>query len=447
MHLGELEEYEARERAHARATGRACAPSGFIRDLKPLFADQRFPRRLGVHRSGAPLDFLLLLYPSTIVYVPPTSKKQLEARVGMPVRELVELQRYGFVCPVIGHPTDYAGLDYFDELLERRPPSIWARGDEVAHAYADAGAYWDEVRERVPLSEMARLPWVRAKWRRHWPQATEDELTSKIKIELGTNYVDLCIFGYGPLAQAVVGLEDVDWVARRLLELNEVATYPQLIGAGGTLNYGIGEAAVIEAVQQDLLMRPSTRFLGPEAEIISTGLGLPPVSRLGAEELKAFHESGAAKRLWKALDLLEAEVQPLDAADSGDDALREAAAQATSLVKEAVRESETISYSSRRTTMEERASVLGQVMKVAPSVGVGATATLAYGENPVAALLATAGTLSFAHTVSQLNPVRKRLLQRLDDAIVDHLMSREFTPLTTQFWWLRKLAPTRRRGK
>lgn len=437
MRRRELEDYEARERELARVKGAACAPAGFISDIRPLFSDQRYPVRLGVHRSGAPLDVLLLLYPATVIYVPPTTRDQLGQRFGMTVEEVVNLQRGGFVRPIIGHPSDYAGLDHLDELLEMRPPSVWARGDELAHVFADAASFWDEVRTDVPVQEMARIDWVRAKWRRHYPSATERSLTEKIEIELGTNYVDLCVFGFAPLARQIVELGDAAWSARRLLEVNEVATYPQLIGAGGTVNYGIRDAAAIEAAQRDLLLRPAARFLGPEARIITTGLGLPTAPRLDTEALREFHRRGSADRLWKTFSILESELSTQGDTDGDDVALRDAASRAAEAVEAALRESQGLAYELERTEVDKRVGAAAQVFKVAPAAGVVAAATTRFGYNPLAATIAGISVLGGTHVASQLAPIRDRL-RELDDLIVDRLMSRKFPPLVTQFWWLRR---------
>jgi len=430
----ELEQYESDERAWARQQARKVAPSGFISDIRPLFADQHLPSRFAFQRPGAPLPLLLLLYPTTQIYLPPTTREVLENRLDMPLEQAVDLQERGFIRPIIGHPTDYAGLTHFDPILKRCPPSVWARGDEVAHHSANAAEYWEEARRILPLDEVSRVEWVRSKWGRHYPHLDEEWLTQRVKIEVCTNYVDLCIFGFQPLARRIVAIDDPSWMVRRLLEVNEVATYPHLIGAAGTVNYGIQDEAVIESVQRDLLVDQKLRFLGPEAKLLTAGMGLSVPADLSPDALEAFHTSGTATKLWAALQALETELARYDKDDQAD-ALLEASARATRLVQEAIRDSESISYEIDRSRLAKRVHrTVDLATKLASTVAIGVTAMSTQMLSPVAAWLAGVSLTAFA---SNLDVVREELGE-VDERITDTLMSKRFSPLATQLWWVRR---------
>lgn len=207
MEVPELEIYEGRERAYARDQGRHGAGGGVIETMAPVFADQLLPERHALQRGGAPLGALVFLYATTIVFLPPASQGTLERRLGMPLEYVLELQRNGIVRPIIGHPTDYAELSHLDPILALDPPSLWARGDEVAHVYGRAAEHWDTAREVLPFDDILRVPWVRAKWSEQRPRTSQLDLDERIRVEVSTNFVNLCIFGFEPLARSIAELK------------------------------------------------------------------------------------------------------------------------------------------------------------------------------------------------------------------------------------------------
>ena len=431
MKREELEQYEDEERRWARSVGSAVAPQGFVEDIRPLFRDQTLPERHAVRRRGAPFHILLLLYPSTIIYVLPISAKALRTLVGMPLAQLVELVDCGIVRPIIGHPTDYAGLSHFDPILRRklRVPSVWARGDEVAHSYADAAAHWEEARKVLPLEDLARLPAARNKWQRQFPFLRGEALTDRVKVEVCTNYVDLCIFGWQPLARRLADLSDHRWMFRRLLELNEVATYPHLIGAAGTVNYGLADASDVEAAKRELLIAGKVEVIGPEASLLTSGLNIRFPSEMTTDALVAFHEADMASRLWRALQLLERKVAEAEVGPS----LVDASARAAVVFEEAERHATDIAFAlDRRRLRKQVHHSVDAITKLGSTAGIGLAALSTHALSPIAAILAGIAASKY---ISDIDFVREELT-RIDESITDRLLGRKFSSLATQLWWI-----------
>lgn len=433
MNVDETRRYEEEERSYARQQGRHAIQSGFVTNLSRVYEDQRLPMRYGFSREGVPLSLMLLLYPATIVYVPPMSKPQLEKRLQMPISRFVELQDRGLLKPFIGHPTRYADLKHLDPILERRPPSVWARGDEVAHAYANAAEYWKEARRELPLDSITRIKWVRDKWRRHYPALDSRTLTAQLKTEVCTNYVDLCIFGFRPLARRLLDLKNPSWFTRRLLELNEVATYPHLLGAGGIPNYRVEDAKIIETLKRQLLLCGDVRYLGQEAKILLDGLALSSPEMLSAESVMEFHRTGTAAKLWKALEELERQVAQFQAQPDIEPLLG-ASVYATDRVRDAVRIATSITYEIDRQRIERPVGrIVDCCFKIASGVGIGLAALRMGGFAPFAAVMAGAGGASF---LSRLR-MSDELISAVDREITDWIMSQRFGKLATNFWWIK----------
>lgn len=432
MNLSTLEAYEDSEREYVRSVGAKAAPNGYVSEGSRIYSDQGLPKRLGFHRHGAPLNALVFLYESTVVYVPPTTKHRIEMRLGMDWDDFVSLSHSRQVQPVIGHPSHYARRPHFDALFEVRPPSVWARGDELAHSFAGARDYWAKAMTDVPAEAMAKVPWLRNKFQRHFPSLRGVALEERIAVEIRTNYVDLCIYGFEPLAQELASALDLSWSARRILEISELITYPTLMGMGGMPNYGLEDATAIECASQGFLLTGSTRTrtLGPELSILTTGLNLTVPDHVSAHTVEQFHGDGMSDRLWKALAALETRVA--QSVQDPDD-LSEVSETAATIVRESLTE---IADAPSRL---DRRRYSGRVHHATDfTVKMGSAAALTVATHSVLGLdwgQSLLGGAGLAQTLWSLAGFQGSLAET-DRKVGDMLARRRAGELATQLWWL-----------
>lgn len=434
MQAPELTIYEKTERAFARQRGVRGAAGGVIHDMAPVFGDQRLPQRHALQRGGAPLAPLLFLYPTTIVFLPPTDQRTLEARAGMPLEYLVELQHHNVVLPILGHPADYAELSHFDPILNMRPPSLWARGDEVAHVYGCAAEHWTTARAVLPFERILEVPWVREKWSAHHPDISETELDDRIVIEVATNFVNLCIFGWEPLARDIAQAESASALVHRLLLMNELLTYPQLMGAGGTPNYGLSRRDAITEAQSRLLADTNCEFVSAHAELLLEGLHLSVPCGVTPDAIKEFHRLDLASHLWGALEELEHDLVELRGADVNDD-LECRAHDAAILLESGFREAHNIALVEREKKLSTRVRLaLDVATKLGSATTIAAGAALGFNLPAFTAALAGISTAAFVARLELYDHAAKAL----DARILDALLRRGASGLATQIWWLEK---------
>jgi hypothetical protein len=430
MNREELEDYERKERQIASSNGRLAVDHGYVTNVRPIFDDLRLPDSFGVQRRHAPLQILAWLYPTTIVYLPPMTERLLEARLGMHVEDFIELYDKGVARALIGHPVEYSNLKHFDPILRRRPPSVWARGDELAHRFAKAADYWKDARRLLPLSRICKLKWVRSKWKRHYPHLSGRALTNQIEIEVCTNYVDLCIFGWEPLAQFILEVPNPSWVAKRLLELNETITYPQLLGIGGTFNYGVQETHLMNSIRSQSLVPVQARLIGKEARILLDGLSLTFPQFTDAETVLSFHKASLAPKLWSTMKDLEKQLaKPAAALRLGS--LAEASQKTEELISMALNDVRSIAFADARRRIGKEVSFC---------VKSGSIATIALASR-LSGVLGLLGSALAGIAVSEFAATTKpfdQLVSGIEDAITDWIMSKKFTPLATHLWWIQE---------
>ena len=351
MKLARLQEIEDEQRQEVIRIGRAAAPDGYVENIRAIYPKMYLPRRFAFYRRGAPLAALMLLYEKCVVYIPPAGTAELHQRCRMSFDLLMDYAESGAIQPVVGHPVDYASGKHFDRLFELKPPSVWARGDELAQSFAGGPQHWDRARSLLSIDRYADLGWLRAKWRRHFPNLSENELTNRLHVELCTNFVDLCIFGYEPLAEAIARETDASFSAEKLLEMSELLTYPFLMGIGGTPNYGFESPEVIQAARAFAYTEtPVPKHVGFEADILLKGLNIDVATNAGPDIVRQFHADGMAKRLWASLEELEVAVaRPAPGKDANS--LIDTSIRAEGLIKDALREINAASKEARRATI------------------------------------------------------------------------------------------------
>jgi hypothetical protein len=161
---------------------------------------------------------------------------------------------------------------------------------------------------------MSKLPAARDRFARLFPTATPAELTSRIELDILTNYADLWICGEGVVADGLAALKDPATIYAALLTLNEVRTYPLLFGLGGTANYSVAnfkeEAPLMEPFGRKL--KPRGAPLPESLDMLLRGIRID-VRQLRAADLIALHASGDAERLRTAVRLFEDEAALLSA--------------------------------------------------------------------------------------------------------------------------------------
>lgn len=430
MKLKELQLYEESERETARLYGPAAVSNGFIADGPLIYTDKLVSSRLAFHRQGAPLKALLLLYEQTVVYIPPADKSELEQRFGISWSDLLKLSERECIIPVIGHPTHYSDKVHFDSMLKLKPASVWARGDEIAHRFADGAEYWSIAKRIVPYADMSQTDWLQKRFQRHFPSLSSDSRLDRIQTELLTNFVDLCIHGYEPLATELVTLPDPGYAAKRLLEVSEILTYPSLMGLGGTPNYGLNsEIAVAEARGAEYLHRG--RELGPEAELLLRGLSIGFPRLMSPELIMQFHRDGMSTWLWQALAKLEHQVALKTESHSTE--LTDAATHAQEILAEALREVRGAGYSSLRSRSHDLArSTVGLTIKLGESSALATAAWGPLGHDWMNLALAGVQFSSVLLAAKKFESATNLAERRIADLIAN----RKTSPLASQLWWL-----------
>jgi hypothetical protein len=305
---------------------------------------------------------------------------------------------------------------------------VWARGDELARRFAGADGYWDIARAELSTMEMVGASWIRKKFKKQFPNVSEPSLTERIEIELITNFVDLCIYGWEPIAMDLARDPNRDYAARRILELSELLTYPTLMGMGGTPNYGFASDLAISRLTGRPHGPGPARHVGDLASLLVDGLDLRFPQSIDTDLVAQFHSDSMATRLWAALEaledsLLEDERHATTAPD--------AAARAERTLLDTLREVRGPGLRDNRRRADRGAQTwVDLTMKVGTAAGL-TVCSGALGIDWVAA--AGLGT-----GVTGILPTRvwDGSSQRVEEAIRDRLMVRRSGALATQVWWL-----------
>lgn len=316
-----LAKYEEKERQIARSLCGKALTGDIISDPECIFADLLpLPKPRALHRPTTPLGILCLLYPRTFVFVPPTSVERFEERLGgVKIFEFMSLVEHNLVQPIIGHPKQYADLPYLDPLFDLNPPSIWARGTEIILGVG-GDLLFEEARRVLPLDAIAKIDWIRQKWRRQHFLETESGLSKRIKEEVVTNYVNLCAFGFHNYArQDIARIHEPSRLVSDLLDANEIAVYPKLMAAGGTPTYLARKKLEISGAQNAMTLDPVIQtppnYVDEGLEFLLRQCNLIFPTQLSVEQLVKFHESGEGEKLRQVVADIEAVLVQLDCTD------------------------------------------------------------------------------------------------------------------------------------
>ena len=126
MDIKELEEYEKKEKERAAKIYRKIYSKRKI-SIKDCYPDLKLKKPYGAYLMGAPQSMPFL--ETHIVNISSFKDKDtFEKAYGIPLELLIELcnkERVAFLLN--GPPTEFANLDYLDEILEFKPPSVSCR--------------------------------------------------------------------------------------------------------------------------------------------------------------------------------------------------------------------------------------------------------------------------------------------------------------------------------
>jgi hypothetical protein len=373
----DLRAYEHRELNFISANAAKVLQRGHVQAAQDLYPEVSFPSNLAFGRGSVPLSLVLLLHDKLAVYVPPTSKALLEARWQMPMDTVFQLCERRLIQPLIGHPADYRSK-HFEQILRLNPPSVWARGLGLLRELGIEDKLTEAGRE-LPLDRIAALSWICKRWRRHFPQASEAELNTRIKAEIATLYADLWLFGLGPLALHLKHLGNPSKIAQALLLTNEIKTYPTLFGLGGTAHYDLGTLVTEPTLFNSLKERKQgSVVVPPDLDILLKGVGVK-MGALETEDIIEFHASGQGKHLRQLVSEFNRQSRLLALKGGSADAMLNSASQLQAQIKEtaAVFSDPSFRRQARRTRQ-----VMDWLFR-ASGVALGALVGNMWGANPI----------------------------------------------------------------
>ena len=192
--LKELEEYEIKEEERAAEIYRKIYNKRKI-SIKDCYPDLKLKKPYGAYLMGASHSIPFL--ETHIVNVSSFKDKDtFEREYGMSQELLIELYKKGRVEFLLnGPPTEFANLDYLDEILEFEPPLVSCRNslyDELSFD-ADKSFFYSKQAEKI-LQNVKCL--------KGFEEYTSPEET--LKDYVWNSYMRLGIHGYDDLIKAVL---------------------------------------------------------------------------------------------------------------------------------------------------------------------------------------------------------------------------------------------------
>lgn len=310
-----LLDYEIKERNIIKRAKLETTTAQYITSAYEMYPDIRLDDGAVYLRGDVPLKLLLLLYDKIIIFMPPANRDYFEKKYNLPFDDFLTLCRKGIVVPLIAHPTDYTD-NCFRELFELNPPSVWARGISLLNTF---NLDFDEAQRVLPLKRIAAFANVRKQWRRHYPFVSEEQLTENIVRELSTLYADLIVFGFQDVANNLVKLNIPDCqLVYYLKVLNEILTYPNLFGLGGTPVFdhqGVKEKFNYSFSLMDAHPTTTPEIVCPSLKYVLEDFDIY-FSQLTIKQLMDYHRDNLTKKMRTAIKDLQQESQKMLSADS-----------------------------------------------------------------------------------------------------------------------------------
>lgn len=278
---------------------------GYVKGYRDVYPDvyNRIHSQKGVAyiRGNVSVKLMAILYDVVIVYIPPLSKKQLEARFYLQSwDELITLCQHGIVIPIIGKAETYTAT-HFDDLFNNlpvKPYSLWARGLGLLDVFGMNNTL-EIAKEVMPVDAISNDKTILKKWAKRYNTRNEEFVKAKIRDDVAVQYADLCIFGCKNEAESLLSLSPHE-LYKNLKLLNEVRTYPILFGLESQANFENSKLATIST----LPLKP--QFYIPQAlpenelEILYRGIGID-IDSVSITDIIAYHNDGLGKKLRSAL--------------------------------------------------------------------------------------------------------------------------------------------------
>lgn len=278
---------------------------GYVKGYRDVYPDvyERIHSNKGVAyiRGNVSIKLMAILYDTVIVYIPPLSKKQLEARFYLKNwNELIILCQHGIVIPIIGKAENYTA-SHFDDLFHKtptKPYSLWARGLGLLDVFG-MGNTLEIAREVMPVDAIADDEVIYKKWAKKYNNRDEAFVKTKIKDDVAIQYADLCIFGCKNEAESLLSLPPRS-LYNNLKLLNEVRTYPILFGLESQANFDHNKLATISTMPIKPQYYIPQSLPEDELEILYRGIGID-VDDVSITDIVEYHNDGLGKRLRSAL--------------------------------------------------------------------------------------------------------------------------------------------------
>lgn len=278
---------------------------GYVKSYRDVYPDvyERIRHQKGISyvRGNVPIKSMAILYDTVIVYIPPLSKTQLEARFYLKNwDELITLCQHGIVIPIIGRAENYTAT-HFNDLFNKlpiKPYSLWARGLGLLDVFGMNNVL-DLAKEVMPVDAIAKDEKIYRKWARRYGCHNEHFIQTRIKEDVAVQYADLCIFGCKNEAESLLSLPPYE-LYRNLKLLNEVRTYPILFGLESQANFDRDKLASVSTIPiQPQFYIPQT-LPENELEILYRGIGID-VDNVSVSDIIGYHNDGLGKKLRAAL--------------------------------------------------------------------------------------------------------------------------------------------------
>lgn len=278
---------------------------GYVKGYQDVYPDvyERIHSQKGIAyiRGNVSIKLMAILYDIVIVYIPPLSKKQLEARFYLKNwDELITLCQHGIVIPIIGKAENYTAA-HFDDLFSKlpiKPYSLWARGVGLLDVFGMSNTL-DIAKEIMPVNAIASDEAVLKKWTKKYNNRNEKFIKTKIKDDVAVQYADLCIFGCKREAESLLTLNPHE-LYKNLKLLNEVRTYPVLFGLESQGNFEHSKLANVSTMQIKSQFCIPQALPEDELEILYRGIGID-VDDVSITNIIDYHNDGLGKKLRSAL--------------------------------------------------------------------------------------------------------------------------------------------------
>lgn len=272
------------------------------RDVYPDIYDQISSKKgVAYIRGNVSIKLMAILYDTVIVYIPPLSQSQLEARFFLKDwEELIALCQHGIVIPIIGKTEQYTA-HHFDALfnkLSSGPYSLWARGLGLLDVFNMSNTL-DIAKEVMPIDEIANDVVILKKWQKKYRNRPEEFVRRRIKDDVAVQYADLCIFGCKNEIESYLSLHPRD-LYQNLSLLNEIRTYPILFGLESQANFDYNKLTGLSTMPIKPQFYIPQSLPENELEVLCRGIGVD-IDDVSINDIIAYHNDGLGKKLRSAL--------------------------------------------------------------------------------------------------------------------------------------------------